>query len=123
MPAVNTSVQSQWVAGDNELLVSSTPVTLTAVEVQGNPTQGAVAYLRIWNSAAAVPGTTEPDEVIPIFKPNVDTGDIRCKTIMASGRRFPTALSYGVYTTPHSGSAVPTAANAPLSVKIFYIPG
>src|SRR5258707_1479 len=107
MPAVSTSVQSQWVAGDNEIQVSSTPVTITAVEIQGNPTQGVKAYLRLWNVANPVPGTDEPDEVIPIFRPNVDTGDIRCKTIMASGRRFPTALSYGVYTTPHSGSAVP----------------
>lgn len=123
MPAVNTSVQSQWVAGDNEIQVSSTPITITAVEIQGNPTQGTKCYLRLWNVANPTPGTDEPDEVIPVFKPNVDTGDIRCKTIMASGRRFPTALSYGIYTTPHSGSAVPTAANAPLSVKIFYIPG
>jgi hypothetical protein len=122
MPAVNRSVVASWVSGDNEIQVTSTPVTLTAIEIQGNPIQSQVAYLRIWNVANPTPGTTEPDMVIPVFRPNVQDGDVRSKVICASGKRFDTALSYGLYTTPHSGSTAPTINQGPMSVQIFYIP-
>ena len=118
--SVHRSVVADWVAGNNDIIVSATPVRLKAIEIQGNPSQGADCYVRLWNSANATPGTTEPDLVIPIFQPNVDDGKIRQKVALG-GLRFNVGLTYGVYTTPDSGSAVPaSAANAPLSVQVFY---
>jgi hypothetical protein len=119
--AVNRGVVANWVSGDNEIQVSATPVRLNAIEIQGNPEQGAAAYVRVWDLANPVPGTTEPAIVVPVFRPNVQDGKIRQKVILG-GMRLPTALAWGVYTTPHTGNTAPAQANAPLSVQIFYDP-
>lgn len=109
-----------WVT-DTEEVVSSTPVRLKAVEIQGNPTQGADAYLHLYNSATPDTDAVSGDLVIPIFQPNVDDGKIRQKVILG-GMRFPTALSYLVTTERGVGGTAPAAANAPWSVTVYYDP-
>lgn len=119
--AVSTTTKADWVDGNNDVIVSILPVRIKAIEVQGNPTATTDCYVRMWNSVNATPGTTEPDEVLYVPRPNVKDGKIRQKTILG-GKRFDTGLTMGVYTTPDSGSTSVVAAAAPLSVKIFYDP-
>lgn len=119
--AVSTTTKTDWVDGNNDVIVSAVPVRLKAIEVQGNPTATTDCYVRLWNSANATPGTTEPDIVFYVPRPNVKDGKIRQKMILG-GLRYDTGLTMGVYTTPDSGSTSVVTAAAPLSVKIFYDP-
>lgn len=116
---VSTTVKANWVDGDNDVIVQATPTRVRVVEVQGNPVATTDCYVRLWNSADATVGTTEPDLIVYVPRPNVKDGKIRQKVIYG-GVRFDTGLTMGVYTTPHSGSTSVVAAAAPLSVKIFY---
>lgn len=97
------------------------PVRLKAIEIQGNPTQGADAWLQIYNNNGPTLGVTAPDLVIPIFQPNTDDGKIRQKVILG-GLRLPTAFSWFVSSAANGSSNAPSAANSPLSVQIFYDP-
>lgn len=118
---VHRSTVSSWTSGDNDIIVSTGPVRLKAVEIAPNSLQSAAAYLRLWNSVDATPGTTEPDIVIPILVPGTDDNVRRIKVILG-GLRFPTGLTYGLYTTPFSGSTAPTVNLGPLAVQVFYNP-
>lgn len=119
--AVSTTTKTDWIDGNNDVIVSILPVRIKAIEVQGNPAATTDCYVRIWNSVNATPGTTEPDEVLYVPRPNVKDGKVKQKTILG-GKRLDTGLTMGVYTTPFSGSTSVVAAAAPLSVKIFYDP-
>lgn len=112
---------TSW-ANDTEILASSVGVRLKAVEIQGNPTQGADCYIHLYNSANPDPNAVSGDLVIPVFQPNVDDGKIRQKVLLG-GLRFPTALSWLVTTEREVGGTAPAAANAPWSVQIFYDEG
>lgn len=92
-------------------------VRLKAVEIGLAAGATADSYLRIWNVANPTPGTTEPDIVIYI-PTQTKQGETRIKIPL--GVRLDTALSYGLYTTPHSGSTTAGASDAPLSVSIYY---
>ena len=97
------------------------PVRLKAVEIQGNPTQGADCWLQIYNNNGPTLGTTAPDIVIPIYKPNSEDGKIRQK-IPLGGLRLPTAFSWFISSAANGSSNAPSAANSPLSAQIFYEP-
>lgn len=118
--SVHRSVVASWVNGDNEIQVVNGPADLQAIEIQYNPAQAAAAYLRIWNLFNPNPGTTEPDIVIFIPASVSVAGNLRIKAIFGAGLRLGTGFSYGVYTTPHSGSTAASGTGAPLSVQIFY---
>jgi hypothetical protein len=105
-------------SGDAEVDVITGAVRLKAVVIGLAVAATADSYLRIWNTAAPVPGTTEPHLVIylPTY---LKLGETRIK-VSLGGLRFDTALAYGVYTTPHSGNTTAIAADAPLAVEIYY---
>lgn len=112
------SVATAWV--NNTLSFNlNNPARIYAVEIQGNPVQGADAWLQIYNNNAPTLGTTAPDIVIPIMRPNVEDGKIRQK-ILLGGLRLPTAFSWFVSSAANGSSAAPVAANSPLAVAIFY---
>lgn len=119
---VSTTTKTDWIDGNNDVIVSTGPARIKAIEIQGLPTATTVCYLRIWNSVNATPGTTEPDFVIPIFRPNVQDGHTRVKIILSQGIRLDTGLTLGIYTTPFSGSTSVVVAAAPLSAKVYYDP-
>lgn len=107
-------------SGNNEVQVVTGAVRLKAVEIGLQSGATADGYLRLWNAANPTPGTTEPDIVI-YLPTQTKQGETRIKVPLA-GLRFDTALSYGVYTTPHSGSTTSSAGDAPLSVTVYYDP-
>lgn len=117
---VHRSVVSQWVNGNNEIQVQTGAADISAIEIQYNPAMATAAYVRLWNVANPTPGTTEPDLVVFIPASQAAAGATRVKVIFGGGIRFDTALSYGVYTTPHSGSTAASGTGAPLSVQVFY---
>lgn len=119
--SVSTTTKSDWIDGNNDVIVSATPVRVRAVEVQGRTDGTADAWVRLYNSANATPGTTEPTLVVYIPRSQTKDGKVRQKVIFG-GVRFDTGLTMGVYTTPHSGSTSSASADAPYSVKIHYEP-
>lgn len=119
--AVSTTTKTDWIDGNNDVIVSTVPVRIKAVEVQGRTDGTTDCYVRLWNSANATPGTTEPDIVMYVPRSQVKDNKVRQKMIVG-GVRFDTGLTMGVYTTPHSGSTSVVTAAAPGSVKIFYDP-
>lgn len=118
--SVHRSTVSQWVNGDNEIQVTSNPADISAIEIQYNPAMATDAYVRLWNSSNPTPGTTEPNVVIFIPQTQAAAGATRVKAIFGGGLRFGSGLSYGVYTTPDSGSTAASGTGAPLSVQVFY---
>jgi len=117
---MSVSRAETWVT-DTEIQVSAVPVRLKAVEIQGNPSQGADCYIHLYNAANPDTNAVSGDIVIPVFQPNVDDGKIRQK-VPLGGLRFPTAFAWLVTTERAAGGTAPAAANAPLSVQIFYDP-
>lgn len=117
---VHRSTVANWSSGNNEIQVQTGAADISAVEIQYNPAMATAAYVRLWNVANPTPGTTEPDFVILIPASQAAAGATRVKVILGGGLRFDTALSYGVYTTPHSGSTAASGTGAPLSVQVFY---
>lgn len=117
---VSTTTKTDWVDGDNDVIVSTSPINLKAVEIQcrGNSAL-ADAFVRLYDSADATVGTTEP--VCVIYIPRQDTTSTKRRLkVIYGGLRFATGLTMGVYTTPHSGTTSTVSTSAPLSVKIFY---
>jgi len=120
--AVSTTTKADWIDGNNDVIVSAAPVRIKTIEVQGSPGATTDCYVRLYNSVNATPGTTEPDLVIYVARPNVKDGHTRVKVILPQGLRFDTGLTMGVYTTPHTGNTSVVAAAAPGSVKIYWDP-
>ena len=109
-----------WVS-DTEQTVEAGPARIKAVEIQGNPTQGAACYVHLYNATNPDPNAVNGDIVIPVFRPNVQDGKIKQKVIYG-GLRFPTGLTMLVTTEREVGGTAPAAADAPLAVTIYYDP-
>ena len=79
--SVSTTTKSDWIDGNNDVIVSATPVRVRAVEVQGRTDGTADAWVRLYNSANATPGTTEPTLVVYIPRSQTKDGKVRQKVI------------------------------------------
>ena len=112
------SSASSW-SDTTDLIASATPVRLKSVKIRSNRDATGKAFVQLWDSADATPGTTAPDLVIGLPVPG--TSGYKPEYNIHYNMVFATGLTWFVSTTHDGGTAATT--NAPLLVDVHYAPG
>jgi hypothetical protein len=113
------SSASAW-SDNTDIIASSTAVRLKSVRVRQDPDSATAAYIQLFNSADATPGSTTPNDVVYLPAP-ASTGRRAEFNFNMQGKYYATGLTWGVFTTATGGTASTTGA--PLLVEVHYAPG
>ena len=113
------SSASAW-SDTTDIIASATGVRLTTVRVRQNPDSATAAYIQLFDSADATPGSTAPNDVIYLPAP-ASTGRQPEFNFDMNGKVYATGLTWGVFTTATGGTASTTGA--PILVEVHYAPG
>jgi hypothetical protein len=102
-----------------DIIASATPTRVTHVRIRTNPSATSKAFVQLFDSADATPGTTAPDFVIGL--PAYLTSGNKPEYNVMIDQYFATGLTWFVSTT-HDGATAATTS-APLLVDVHYAPG
>lgn len=116
--AVNT--QTTW-ADTTDIVVSSGPVRVRAVEVLRDPEASANVYVQLYNATSSTPGSTAINDQIEVgYGASGGTGGdgVHVK-VNYSGKYYNTGLC--IFCSTDKGATAPTSTNIPTYVKVYYV--
>jgi hypothetical protein len=103
------------------IVVSTTVAEVMSVKAQANPSSLAVdAYIQLFDSVAATPGTDAPLMVIPVpaYSRNGRTEEVSVH--FAQGVLFTTGINMFVAAIPATTTTATTGTAVPGSVSVFF---
>ncbi len=113
------SSASAW-TNTTDIIASATAVRLKSVKIRQDPDSATAAYVQLFNSADATPGSDAPNDVI--YLPAPATNGRRPEVnVNFGGKYYGTGLTWIVTTTATGATASTTGA--PLLVDVHYTPG
>jgi len=104
---------------DTEILAFTGACRLNAVMIDVPLAAAAETFIQLWDNANPDPATTTPRMVLPVPRVAVMGLRRRFKYVFPGGLVFGTALTW-LPTTTYNGQTVPTGADVPLAISVFF---